>query len=201
MVWLVVRRQRVGLAIEFEPSGSDAVGDPATGRAEVGMLGRVAIERIEAEDDVHRLAILPGHVQARQDRAEVCDGRLPAPWHLERVEVRLATIGQTTERAHGRQRKRSSRHGRGNSRIRGGQRRGRWLGYRSGTRQDHDQNQRRQSHPRHGFNSTGYEWLGSTAFRRLGGDSRLGGRSALGFLAFHADPAIDAPWSATERHQ
>ena len=161
MVGLVVRRQRVGLAIEFEPSGSDSVGHAATGRAEVGMLGRVAIERVEAEDDVHRLAVLPGHVQARQDRTEVCDGRLPAPGHFERVEVRLATIGQTAERDHGRQGIQSSGHGLGNSQIRCGQRRCRWLGCRRGTRQDHDQNHRRQSYPRHGLNSTREEmaWI------------------------------------------
>ena len=120
MVGLVVRRQRVGLAVEFEPAGGDAVGHAAADRAEVGMLGRIPVERIEAEHDVERLAILPGHVQAREDRTKVGDGRLPASRHLERVEVRLAAIGQTAERAHGRQGTRSSGHGFGNSRIRGG---------------------------------------------------------------------------------
>ena len=120
MVGLVVCRQRVGLAVEFKPAGRDAVGHAAAGGAEVGMLGRIPVERIEAEHDVEQLAIFPGHVQAREDRTEVGDGRLPASRHLERVEVRLAAIGQTAERAHGRQGKRGSGHGRGNSRIRGG---------------------------------------------------------------------------------
>ena len=104
MVGAVVGGKRVGLAVEVEATGGDAIGIAAAGRAKVWMAREVAVEGVEPEHDVDGItgaAIFRRHEKRRHDRTVVGDRRLPATRHSQRVEVGRPAVGQRAEGFHG----------------------------------------------------------------------------------------------------
>ena len=100
----IIGGERVGLAVELEPTGSNPIGAAAADRAEVGMPLQVAVERVEAEHDIDgvaRRARLGRHQERGQDGTVVGDGRPPATRHLERVEMGLPAVGECSKGLHG----------------------------------------------------------------------------------------------------
>jgi hypothetical protein len=73
VVGAVVRREGVLFAVEGELALGDAVGVAAGDGAEERVAGEVAVEVLEAEDDVAGVAVLVRHVQLGDDAAVVGD--------------------------------------------------------------------------------------------------------------------------------
>ncbi len=94
---MIILRELVRLAVEGEPAVVDAVGDPANGGAQVGVVGYVLLEVVEAEDDVGQPARLVRHVQLREDRAEVGQPGGHARRVGQREEVDGLARGQGSE--------------------------------------------------------------------------------------------------------
>ena len=78
-VLAVVDGERVGLAVEREASLGDAIGVAADERPEVSRLAGIAVERVEAEDDVGELAGLVGDGERDDDAAVGGDAGLAGP--------------------------------------------------------------------------------------------------------------------------
>ena len=69
VVRAVVGGELVGAAIEREAALGDAVAHAPDNRAEVGLLGQVAVDAVEPEHDIAQLPVAVGGVELGEDRA------------------------------------------------------------------------------------------------------------------------------------